>query len=367
LTASRPRLWAVAVCATCLLATAGTALGAPRGFFGVTPQAGLGAADFEAMGATGIATLRFELAWSAIDPSPTSGDRDWSHSDELVAGAARQGIEPLPFVFSTPGWVAALDGHRCGAPCGTLAPRGAAALAAWREFLAAAVDRYGPEGTFWASHPELPQRPVRTWQLWNEQNSPTYFAPQPDVGVYARLVRSGHKAIESADPGAEVVLGGMFGAPLGGRKPVISAPDFLAALYRRPGIEAAFDGVASHPYGGRMAKVKAQVERLRAASVAAGDARAALWVTELGWASAGPPGPLNRGPLGQARRLTQAFKYFLKKRRVLNIRTVNWYSWRDNPDPGAGLCAWCSYSGLMTADLSEKPSQKALKRFTSGN
>jgi hypothetical protein len=366
---ARPRAFALAIGLALPAAVPSAAPAevlAPPGFFGVTPQAPLTAPDFEAMASTGVGTLRFELSWAAADPDG-AGAYDWAHSDAIVNGAAANGIDLLPFVFTTPTWVAALDGRTCGDRCASFAPRGAAALAAWRGFLAAAVQRYGPGGEFWGEHPELAPRPIRTWQLWNEQNSPTYFRPRPNVDAYARMVVAGDDAISSLDPGAEIVLGGMFGAPLGGRKPGISAPRFLARLYRRPGIEPSFDGVAAHPYGGSFGRVRAQVKRLRERMVVAGDGDTGLWITELGWASGGAPDPLNRGPRGQARRLTQSFKYFVKKRGRQNIRGVNWYSWRDNSDPDAGLCTWCPQSGLMTAELSGKPSQKAFKRFTSGS
>ena len=319
------------------------------------------------MAAAKVGTLRFELSWSGADPTAAPGDYDWSRTDGIVRRAASSGIQALPFVFSTPRWVTELDGYQCGESCASFVPRGPAALAAWQDFLAAAAARYGPGGKFWTLNPLLPQLPIRAWQLWNEQNSPTYFKPRPDVAGYAMLVASGHEAITEVDGGAEIVLGGMFGTPFGGLKPGIAASRFLARLYDQQGAKRSFDGVASHPYGAQFSKVRAQIELLRRQMKEAGDAEAALWITEVGWASAGNRDPLNRGPRGQATRLKEAFKYFLKKRRMLNIRTVNWYSWRDNPDPDAGLCTWCPYSGLVTADLLDKPSLKVFTRFTNGS
>ena len=34
--------------------------------------------------------------------------------------------------------------------------------------MTALIGRYGENGTFWTENPELPQAPVRTWQIWNE-------------------------------------------------------------------------------------------------------------------------------------------------------------------------------------------------------
>ena len=78
----------------------------------------------------------------------------------------------------------------------------------------------------------------------------------------------------------------MFGKPLGGRHPVIAASDYLAGLYRRPGLAAAFDGVAAHPYGAGVDAVREQVGALRE-RIRRNSDDAKIWVTEVGWASGG--------------------------------------------------------------------------------
>ncbi|MDX6581468.1 MAG: polysaccharide biosynthesis protein PslG [Solirubrobacterales bacterium] len=337
---------------------------APRGFFGVMPQGPLSADDYAGMGAAGVGTLRLQLSWAAIDAGPAAGGYDWSDADAVVAGAARNRIRALPVVTGTPAWVIALDGRRCGRRgCPPFAPTGSAALAAWRAFLTAAVDRYGPAGAFWADNPSLPQLPVRVWQVWNEQNSPSYWEPRPDVDAYARLLDAAHEAITQRDPEAKLILGGMFATPLGGLGPAITAARFLARLYRHRGARRDFDGVAAHPYAAKLSGVREQINLLRDRMDAAGDERAGLWITELGWASGGAPNPLNRGLDGQASRLRQAFAYLLRKRRALRIENVTWYSWRDDPGVLAGRCAWCPDSGLLNADGTAKPSLGVFAEF----
>ena len=51
----------------------------------------------------------------------------------------------------------------------------------WTAFAARAVQRYGPNGSFWAENPAVPKRPIRTWQIWNEENF-KYFVAQPESG-----------------------------------------------------------------------------------------------------------------------------------------------------------------------------------------
>jgi hypothetical protein len=340
----------------------------PKGFFGVMPQGPLNAQDYTQMGDAKVGTLRFELFWAGIDPTAAHGDYDWSSSDAVVGSAARNRVRTLPFISSAPAWVVALDGHDCElGKCPAFAPKGKQALAAWRTFLSDAVDRYGPNGEFWTLNPSLPKMPIQAWQIWNEQNSPSFWKPKPDVKAYASLLDAAHKAITEADPNAEIILGGMFGTPLGGRKPALSSWDFLAKLYEQKGAKRDFDGVAPHPYASKLSKVLAQIDLLRDAMVQAGDTNAGLWITELGWASGPPPNPLSRGLAGQADRLQEAFKYFVKKRNRLNIENLTWYSWRDNSATDVQLCEWCPTSGLLREDGSAKPSFDAFTEFTGGH
>ncbi len=350
------------------LALAGAAHAVPRAFYGVMPQGPLVEDDFDRMGQAKVGTLRFEIFWAGIDPTPLEDDLNWSGVDATVRNAAENGVRPLPFIYSTPPWVTELDEHGCdGGGCVAYAPTGDEALAAWRDFLTATVNRYGPGGDFWAENPDVPERPIRVWQLWNEQNSPSFFRPRPNVKDFATLLDEGHRAITGADPGADIVLGGMFGTPLGGARPGISSWKFLRKLYRVKGAERNFDGVAAHPYASKLNKVIAQVDLLREEMKDAGDRSAKLWITELGWASAGPPSPLNVGRKGQAKKLRESFKYFLKKRKKLKLKTLIWYSWRDNLDADVGLCPWCPFTGLVDSELGAKPSLKAFTNLTGGS
>lgn len=351
--------------AACLL---GSAAGeaAPKRFFGTMGQTPLTDADFKRMEKARVGTLRFDLNWASADPSAPVGDYNWSGIDRIVGEAARAGMTPLPYAFTTPVWVArGLDRNRCsGNRCLIFAPRSSAARAAWSDFLTAAAKRYGPGGSFWAAHPQLPRRPIRDWQVWNEQNSPSFFRPKPSPKRYAKLLASAARAIRGVDRGAEIIVGGMFGTPLGGRKPGISAPKFLSRLLSVRGARRSFDGVGVHPYAARLRGVRGQIDRIRRELRAAGDPRAELWLTELGWASSGPKrNPLVRGPRGQAKRLQQAFKLFRNKRRAWHLKTVIWYAWRDTNVP---ICEWCPGAGLTSKNLRPKRALRKFTRFTGG-
>jgi hypothetical protein len=346
-------------------ATTAAAAGPPRTFFGVGPQSPLSADDLARMHQAGLGTLRVGFLWNTVVPS-ADGELNWEPTDGIVIAAAENGMSLLPVLYGTPTWAAALDGQDCYPICGAYAPRSEAALAAWGGFVAAVVDRYGPDGSFWDAHPELPRRPIRSWQIWNEQNSGQSFLPNPDVQVYGRMLDYASRAIRSRDPGAEIVLGGMFGQPGGGAVPGSTSWEYLHRLYSVSGVKRRFDTVAIHPYSSSMEGMTGQVRRMRDEMAKAHD-RARIWITEIGWASGGVTHPLNKGRRGQATYLERAYKYFLRHRRAWRIQGVNWFSWRDAH--GEFLCEWCPKSGLFEegTGFTAKPSFRALTRFTGGS
>jgi polysaccharide biosynthesis protein PslG len=339
---------------------------APANFFGVVSQTPLAEQELTRMGQGKVGSLRVHLPWANIDPEPKAGDFDWGATDGVILAAAARGIEPQPFLFGTPRWVATdMDGEdACDPNCAIYAPRSPEALEAWGKFVGAAVERYGPEGKLWEENPDVDPVPVRAWQIWNEQNSPSFYQPKPDVEEYATMLKVAAEAIRKEDPEAQIVLGGMFGTPLGGERPAYAAYDYLKRLYE-DGADEYFDGVGVHPYGAHAQKIESQVDLMRDEVERAGDTDATTWITELGWASSGPDHPLNKGPQGQAEELTAAFDMLLEHRLEWNVEGVTWYAWRDLPEEGT--CAWCAGAGLFEAEeLEPKPAWDAFTAFTGG-
>jgi hypothetical protein len=339
---------------------------APREFFGVVPQDLLTDEDLARMGQGKVGTIRFVIPWGALVPTKSNAEVNLSTIDPVVLGAAAHGIRVVPTIYGTPSWVAeGLDGYKCDPGCGPFAPRSEAALAAWKDFVGQMVDRLGPGGSLWTGNPGVDAVPVRTWQIWNEQNSPTFYQPKVDPASYEHLVVAASEAIKERDPNAEVILGGMFGTPLKGQPPAISAPDFLRQLYAIDGARDAFDAVAAHPYAPRIQKIELQVQLLHDEITRAGD-NAGMWITEVGASSEVGKNPLLLGPEGQAEQLRTAFQFFLDQRRALDIEGVTWYSWRDTSDPNQ--CDWCPGSGLFEeASMTPKPAWAEFVSFTGGS
>ncbi|HXQ88777.1 MAG TPA: hypothetical protein VN733_03985 [Solirubrobacterales bacterium] len=341
----------------CLLAPA-SAQALPRGFFGIVPQTALGKEDVARMRSGGVETVRVMMPWSAIAPTPR-GEFQWGPTDEVVALAAEQRLEVLPFLISTPRWlsrdfrVLPVDSGR--------------QRRAWAEFVRAAVERYGSRGEFWQQHGPgsarpLPKVPVRAWQIWNEENF-FYFARPASPTRYARLLKISHQAVRRADPRADVVIGGLFGDPKQGPPRAMDAVDFLDRLYAVPGVKATFDGVALHPYAADTGVLRALVEGVRRTAVRHGDRRAGLYLTEVGWGSQHNPRVVafEVGLRGQARELTSAYRYLIGNRHRLNLRQVDWFTWKDSP----GSCSFCDSSGLFRrgAKFRPKPAWHAFVRF----
>ncbi len=334
--------------------------------FGVIPQGGQlpGTHDFKVMSRGGISMMRLTLYWGAIEQSPDG--YDWGHADTMIRKATEHGIVPLLVLFGTPVWAAQHDGIACGFDqCATYAPSSPETREAFANFAAAAVRRYGPNGDFWRSpgaHCDCSvARPITAWQIWNEQNSPKYYAPRVDPQGYAQTVIAAGTAIKAADPGVDVILGGMWGPRSADE--VTPVRSYLEQLYDVPDIESSFDSVAVHPYSQRAGRSVAAVQAARGTLTSVGDPEAGLWITEMGWASDGPKdNPVVKDEQGQARLLRRTFSTLLRKRRALQLRGIFWYSWRDQPG-GKSTCVWCGHAGLRRKDGSPKPAWKAFAKI----
>lgn len=335
-------------------ATTGFGARAPLGFFGISPQGQTGAEDYELMREAGLRSVRLPLNWAQVEPRARDRrDPAWWWLDEQVGLAAEQGMTAFPFVWGTPAWVSPRLG---GEPVASARQRHE-----WLRFLRAAELRYGPGGRFWWENPELPELPVRQWEIWNEENIVT-FSRQPDPTRFARLIEISGRLLHRLDPGSTVILGGLFGRPLQ-IPPNVASPAFLAGVYARPGIERWFDGVALHPYVASAAALRGEIEALRDTMRLNGDAGTSLYVTEMGWGSAGYESRWERGPQGQARELDRAFALLSANRVRWRIGGVWWFSWTDQ----AGSCQFCDSAGLLTSRREAKPSWYRFNAWTGGD
>ena len=320
--------------------------GTPRSFYGVVSgDPFLDGPTLERLGQGGVGTLRVIFGWGLVQQS-RGGSYNWSHYDLTVAGAAVNGIRVLATVYGSPTWAE---------PTPEYPPLGSA-LPGFTSFVRAAVARYGADGTFWKEHPELPARPIKDWQLWNEPNSVYFWKPAPDPRSYLTVLRAFHGAVKRADPDASVMLGGLFPTPKG-----IAMPAFISDLYRL-GAAKLFDEAAVHPYAANPERAMAGTEQLRGLLDRAGDGTKPIWITEVGWASGGQPSGLTVGPERQAEYLTRIFELAAGARERLRLHGVTWYALSDTPGP-----LWPGHCGLFDLNGSAKPSWNAFVKLTGGD
>ena len=325
---------------------------------GIVPQRAISARETARMTRAGIGSVRFWLSWPSVEHQ--RGQYDWSIPDQVVESAAASGLEMLPYLAGSPAWAIALDGYACEVKCLAYAPASGLTRTAFASFASAATRRYGPDGSFWQAHPSLPYRPIRAWQVWNEQNSPFFFRPHVDVWSYALLLQRTATAIRGADPGAEVITGGMW-SPRSTPAGVVATGRYLRDLYRIDAPYNSFDGISIHPYAPGTRGVLAQVRAARRVANQAGDRDVGLWVTEVGWASSGRRDQnLVKGRRGQARMLHRTFSHFIRRAARWNLRGAYWYAWRDTVRGGA-VCAWCARAGLITRGGRVKPAYEAMR------
>jgi polysaccharide biosynthesis protein PslG len=355
---------------------AASAAAVPAKFFGVVPQSELSQEQFNTLKQGGVKEMRVALIWGAVQP--TNAAPQWGSFDATVERAAKSGVELLPFIVGTPTW-AVPNVSVAGAPGAKVPARlpvAGAAGTAWTSFLKAAVQRYGPNGSYWAENPTVPKKPINAWQIWNEPNF-KYFVAHPNPKEYGKLVTVSSAALKSVDPTAEVVLGGLFAKPAGARylkgtkvmhatSPNYFGSYFLEQMYKtNAGIKSKFQGVAIHPYVARYRQLVPEIEELRGVMTRSGDAAKSLWVTELGWSSEPPQGPSNVfavGQSGQARELKGAFTLLSQDAAKFRLKHVYWFS----VDDAAETCNFCNGSGLFKKGFVPKKSWTEFTKFTGG-
>jgi hypothetical protein len=275
------------------------------------------AALWDLMARSGVEAVRTEFSWAAAQPvggEPPS----FAATDRVVALAAARDITLLPIVVRTPAW-AARDPSR-----GLASPP--ARTEDYVAYLQALVLRYGPQGSFWLERRDLPYRPLREWQVWNEPHLRYYWDGDGDwASEYAELLRASNTALKGSDPGSATVLAGLA--------------DFvwnhLDRLYGA-GIRGQYDVAAINFFTRSPGLVLRGLRYTRRALRRGGEPRKRLWLTETTWpASKGRVDKPRAGwqrqwettESGQARRLTSFYALAARFRRRLRLDRVYWYTW----------------------------------------
>jgi hypothetical protein len=288
--------------------------------------------ELDTMVGSGVESIRVAFYWRVAQPyAPHTKvprkDRDkffdfdgiptnFEAADRIVAAAAKRHLTVLPVILGAPGWAALRPSDVASPPRGTRR---------YARFLRAVALRYGPKGAFWAAHPELPARPIRRWQIWNEPNITAYWSTQPFVRAYVALLRAANRSLKAVDPDAQIVLAGMPN----------TSWRALEEIYRAGG-RRWFDIGAVHPYTYYVRNVIKLVRLNRIVMARHGDARKPLIVSEITWSS-GRSHVRDDGSFrtlterGQAARLGEGLRALAGVRRRYRIAQVYWYTWLSPP------------------------------------
>lgn len=302
-------------------------------------------------GAEMVRTSFYRSDVQKIEDSPF----DWTIPDAYMTSAAGAGLEVLPVLLdrSPDGF----DEHQDP-------PTKPVERVRFRAFTEAAVERYGPDGAFWAAHPELLARPIKIWQVWNEPNLRSHWDGVPRPNEYVKLLKLARSTILGADPAAQIMLAGM---PQHHHVLTESAAHYLGRLYDVRGFSRLFDISAVHSYTRRTKGTIASLKKFRRTMDAGGDKRKPVWITEFGWSSAGPKShPTVTTEEGQAKRVSQVLGALEKNARRYRLGGAVWFGAQDlTPPPGVFDRAWF-HSGLFNLDGSPKPSWQAFTDFSGG-
>jgi hypothetical protein len=211
------------------------------------------------------------FSWLEIEP--TREEWHWEYPDFVVRAAEYYGLDLIVRLDRQPAWATepAVDG---AAPPDDLDDYAA--------FAGTVAQRYRGQ--------------IRGYIVWNEPNLAKEWGGQPpDPAAYTDMLRRTYEAIKAADPEAIVVSAGL--APTNHQN--AEAMDdrvFLEAMYQA-GAGGYFDTLGAHPYGfayppddpqgAHDGLNLARLLDLRAIMEAYGDGDKPIWVTELGWTTAG--------------------------------------------------------------------------------
>lgn len=185
---------------------------------------------------TGAGWDRWPIYWFYIERSP--GVFDWSRQDAAIQANLDHGMHLDAILLGTPSFynpaflmastepydhpqregllslhaVEAeqplglhepifLDGNNPGADK-TINPDNR-----WAVFVEAVVNRYKPGGVLAQANCWPKSAGVTVWEMWNEPDLPFFW--DSSLQDYARLLKVGYLAAKHADPGAEIMFGGL--------------------------------------------------------------------------------------------------------------------------------------------------------------
>jgi hypothetical protein len=168
----------------------------------------------------------------------------------------------------------------------------------YAQTVTALLTRYGPNGAFFRENPEIPYRPLRNIEIWNEPNFQYMIPPdsRPQAALeaarfalYAKALPAVYAAAKNYSKDVNVVG---FGAGAGDAADV---PFIRSVNAAGPSVVRSYDVLSTHPYVEPVApdvtsvrswgrfSIASSLEQIRAILASHGRAEVPIWYTECGW------------------------------------------------------------------------------------
>ena len=250
-------------------------------------------------------------------------------------------------------------------------PTDTLALEEWKDFVEAVVLRYGPRddaatpprGTFWRDNPRVRYRPIRAWEVWNEQNYESFWPTGPNVAQYYAVLSDAREKLRAYDSGARIIFGGLAGKYVGDdvTRLKIDPQDYVHSFMQMAQSQCRFEALGSHPYFPDAAEVDDKVWELTDELDAAGATGRPVWVTELGWSSGSLHALAAGGTPEQANNLAAAYSG-LRSGPADRVGPILWYQIRDH-SPAA---FWFHNAGLLAVNGDEKDAWSTMRYWSEG-
>jgi hypothetical protein len=295
--------------------------------------------DFAALGTHWV---RFFATWPDLEPAPGRYSPVWLAYYDQKFSELPAGTKVIIDVVHSPQW-------ETGSSDESTPPKNPSDYAS---FIAAMARRWGSR--------------VAAYEIWNEENTPLWWAGAPDPDRYTGLLKAAYRAVKEAEPKATVVLGGLAGNDY----------HFLEGVYAAGG-KGFFDAVGVHtdtacdtasPYeflrgaDGRIIPDSFLGYReVHGVMLANGDDKP-IWMTELSWRTTGAVcsegAEAGKKPEGvsELQQQTDLFEAYHCLALDPYVQVGLWFDLKDE----GGI-----RSGLVRSDGSLKPAYAALESYQS--
>lgn len=267
------------------------------------------ARHLDGIAATGVQWLRIDVRWPDVEPA--RGRFAWGSVDRIVHAARARGLRVLATLDYTPTWARPTRTDEKTPPTNP---------ADFARFAAATARHFATS--------------IRSWEIWNEENSSAFWATGANPKRYTALLIGAYDAIKAVDRGAIVITGGTAPANTGDGS--MAPVEFLEGIYAAGG-GGHFDAVAHHAYHWPYLPLDATADfndnsfggvtpRLHDVMTAHGDGAKRIWLTEVGAPVPGTRDGRHTTPAFLAAYITEAFAV---ARAWSWTGPMFWFSYRD--------------------------------------